>query len=166
MDVFWGNFLPKPCCLWDIEWGRASSPCSICSPPTNIRKVTCPGEEVVVWGNICNILRNIEYNFVGSFCFTCYEHKVWTYTANHCLPKLIMNLLILKIIFDCCCFTMVRSYKHLIRFRYFDPVPVCFNTLGKWTYFAVFGCVNVCIFRCLINLLSSLFNFNVLTIHR
>ena len=118
MDVFWGNFLPKPCCLWDIECGRTSSPCSTRSPSTNIRKVTRPGEEVVVWGNICNILRNIEYNFVGSFWFTCYEHKVWTYTSIHCLPKLIMNLLILKIIFDCCCFTIVRSYKHLIRFRY------------------------------------------------
>ena len=45
-------------------------------------------------------------------CLTCYEHKVWTYTSFQCLYKLVLNLLILKIVFDCCCFTVVRSYKH------------------------------------------------------
>ena len=64
----------------------------------------------------CLFLRQyLENNFAYSFCFTCYEHKIWTYTSFQCLPKLILNLLIMKIVFDCCCFTMVRSYKHLTR---------------------------------------------------
>ena len=114
MDILWGNFLPKPWCLWDTGWGQTWSPCSLCSPPSTIRKKTCPVDDAVAWGNICNTLRNIEYNFVHSFCHTCYQHKIWTYTSFQYLPKLKLNLLILKIV-DCSCFTVVRSYKHLIR---------------------------------------------------
>ena len=42
MDILWGNFLPKPWCLWDTGWGQTWSPCSLCSPPSTIRKKTCP----------------------------------------------------------------------------------------------------------------------------
>ena len=90
---------------------------SLRSPPSNIRMATCPGDEAVVWSNICNILRNIKHTFVYSFCFTYYEHKTWTYTSIQCLPIHIQNLFILKIVFDCFCFIVVRSYQHVIRWK-------------------------------------------------
>ena len=88
---------------------------SLCPPPSNIRMATCPGDEAVAWSNICNILRNIKHTFLYSFCFTCYGHKTWTHTSIQCLPIVIQNLFILEIVFDCCCFIVVRSYQHLIR---------------------------------------------------
>ena len=100
----WGNFVQRPCCLWGIKCGWTWSPCSPCSSPSDIRKATCPGDVAVVWGT-----------FVYSFYFTCYEHKLWTYTSFHCLHKLILNSLIMKFFFDCCCFTVVKWYKHLMR---------------------------------------------------
>ena len=90
---------------------------SLRSPPSNIRMATCPGDEAVVWSNICNILRNIKHTFVYSFCFTYYEHKTWTYTSIQCLPIHIQNLFILKIVSDCFCFIVVRSYQHVIRWK-------------------------------------------------
>ena len=56
--------------------------------------------------------REILSILLCTHCLTCYEHKVWTYTSFQCLYKLVLNLLILKIVFVCCCFTAVRSYKH------------------------------------------------------
>ena len=77
-------------------WGRTWLPCSPCSASSSIRNATCSGVEAVVWGNVGTISPNIEYNLVYSFCFTCYEHMIWTYTWFKCLSKLLLNLLILK----------------------------------------------------------------------
>ena len=116
MDILWVIFPLRPSCPWDIGWVRTWLLCSLCSPTSKSERqhamVTKLLFEVVIC-NTCEISRILLF----THCFACYELKIWTYTSFECLSQLILNLLILKTSFDCCCFTVLKSYKHLIRYK-------------------------------------------------